>query len=157
MNAPWKSGSAGTRDPFSAYICDDLSLDVVRSVCDDMGWAQEKANKGGLRNAERCLDRTRLAGQIEIFTACGELDVFHAALGCSQRAQRCGQAKLCRCGIATQGKVNAVDEGCNLAAFERQTRSRIDGRGASRGTPGCRCAAVVRRDDLQVLEFLPSP
>jgi pilus assembly protein CpaE len=55
MNAPWKSGNAGTRDPFSAYICDDLTLDVVRSVCDDMGWAQEKANKGGLRNAVQSL------------------------------------------------------------------------------------------------------
>ena len=55
MNAPWKSGTTGTRDPFSAYICDDLSLDVVRSVCDDMGWAQEKANKGGLRNAVQSL------------------------------------------------------------------------------------------------------
>jgi pilus assembly protein CpaE len=55
MNAPWKSGAAGTRDPFSAYICDDLTLDVVRSMCDDMGWAQEKANKGGLRNAVQSL------------------------------------------------------------------------------------------------------
>ena len=55
MNAPWKSGSTATRDPFSAYICDDLSLDVVRSVCDDLGWAQEKANKGGLRNAVQSL------------------------------------------------------------------------------------------------------
>lgn len=55
MNAPWKSGTTGIRDPFSAYICDDLSLDVVRSVCDDMGWAQEKANKGGLRNAVQSL------------------------------------------------------------------------------------------------------
>ena len=55
MNAPWKSVSTGTRDPFSAYICDDLSLEVVRNVCDDMGWAQEKANKGGLRNAVQSL------------------------------------------------------------------------------------------------------
>ena len=55
MNAPWKSGAAGNRDPFSAYICDDLTLDVVRSVCDDMGWVQEKANKGGLRNAVQSL------------------------------------------------------------------------------------------------------
>ena len=55
MNAPWKSGTTGNRDPFSAYICDDLSLDVVRSVCDDMGWPQEKANKGGLRNAVQSL------------------------------------------------------------------------------------------------------
>jgi pilus assembly protein CpaE len=55
MNAPWKSGAAGTRDPFSAYVCDDLTLDVVRSVCDEMGWQQEKANKGGLRNAVQSL------------------------------------------------------------------------------------------------------
>jgi pilus assembly protein CpaE len=54
MNAPWKSGT-GTRDPFSAYVCDDLTLDVVRTVCDDMGWPQEKGNKGGLRNAVQSL------------------------------------------------------------------------------------------------------
>ncbi|MGL5838055.1 MAG: pilus assembly protein CpaE [Sphingorhabdus sp.] len=55
MNAPWKSGIAGARDPFTAYVCDDLTLDVVRTVCDDMGWAQEKAFKGGLRNAVQSL------------------------------------------------------------------------------------------------------
>jgi pilus assembly protein CpaE len=55
MNAPWKSSAAGNRDPFSAYVCDDLTLDVVRSVCDEMGWQQEKANKGGLRNAVQSL------------------------------------------------------------------------------------------------------
>ena len=55
MNAPWKSGTTGTRDPFSAYICDDLTLDTVRAMCEDMGWVQEKANKGGLRNAVQSL------------------------------------------------------------------------------------------------------
>jgi pilus assembly protein CpaE len=55
MNAPWKSSAAGNRDPFSAFVCDDLTLDVVRSVCDEMGWVQEKANKGGLRNAIQSL------------------------------------------------------------------------------------------------------
>jgi pilus assembly protein CpaE len=55
MNAPWKNAAAGTRDPFTAYVCDDLTLDVVRTVCDDMGWAQEKAFKGGLRNAVQSL------------------------------------------------------------------------------------------------------
>lgn len=55
MNAPWKSSAAGSRDPFNAYVCDDLTLDVVRSVCDEMGWQQEKANKGGLRNAVQSL------------------------------------------------------------------------------------------------------
>jgi pilus assembly protein CpaE len=55
MNAPFKSVAAGARDPFTAYVCDDLTLDVVRTVCDDMGWPQEKAFKGGLRNAVQSL------------------------------------------------------------------------------------------------------
>lgn len=55
MNAPWKSGIAGTRDPINAYLCDDLTLDVVRGVCEEMGWSQDKAYKGGLRNAIQSL------------------------------------------------------------------------------------------------------
>jgi pilus assembly protein CpaE len=55
MNAPWKSGIAGTRDPINAYVCDDLTLDVIRGVCEEMGWSQEKAYKGGLRNAIQSL------------------------------------------------------------------------------------------------------
>ncbi len=55
MNAPWTGAHAGTRDPFTAYVCDDLTLEVVRTVCDEMGWAQEKAFKGGLRNAVQSL------------------------------------------------------------------------------------------------------
>jgi pilus assembly protein CpaE len=55
MNAPWKSNAAGNRDPFSGFLCDDQTLDVVRSVCDEMGWSQEKAFKGGLRNAVQSL------------------------------------------------------------------------------------------------------
>lgn len=58
MNAPFKSISSGARDPFAAYVCDDLTLDVVRTVCDDMGWPQEKAFKGGLRNAIQSLSVT---------------------------------------------------------------------------------------------------
>ncbi len=55
MNAPWKSGMAGNRDPFMAFVCDDLTLDVVRSVCEEMGWPPEKGGKGGLRNAIQSL------------------------------------------------------------------------------------------------------
>lgn len=55
MNAPWKTNAAGTRDPFTGFVCDDATLDVVRSVCDEMGWSQEKAFKGGLRNAIQSL------------------------------------------------------------------------------------------------------
>lgn len=55
MNAPFKSLAAGTKDPFIGFVCDDLTLDVVRSVCDEIGWSQEKAFKGGLRNAVQSL------------------------------------------------------------------------------------------------------
>ncbi len=55
MNAPWKSAVAGNRDPINAYVCDDLTLDVIRGVCEEMGWSQEKAYKGGLRNAVQSL------------------------------------------------------------------------------------------------------
>jgi len=55
MNAPWKPGGAGNRDAFSAYICDDAALDVLRPVVIEMGWQPEKCNKGGLRNAVQSL------------------------------------------------------------------------------------------------------
>lgn len=55
MNAPWKSGLPGNRDPFAAYICDDNALDVIRPVVVELGWTPEKCNKGGLRNAVQSL------------------------------------------------------------------------------------------------------
>ena len=55
MNAPWKSGLPGNRDPFAAYICDDNALDVLRPVVIELGWQPEKCNKGGLRNAVQSL------------------------------------------------------------------------------------------------------
>jgi pilus assembly protein CpaE len=55
MNAPWSSGMSGNRDPFAAYICDDTALDILRPVVIEMGWAPEKCNKGGLRNAVQSL------------------------------------------------------------------------------------------------------
>lgn len=55
MNAPWKPGLQGNRDVFSAFICDDAALDVLRPVVIEMGWQPEKCNKGGLRNAVQSL------------------------------------------------------------------------------------------------------
>ena len=55
MNAPFKSPAVGNKEPFVGFVCDDLTLDVVRSVCEEMGWSQEKACKGGLRNAVQSL------------------------------------------------------------------------------------------------------
>jgi len=45
----------GNRDPFAAYICDETALDVLRPVAIELGWAPEKCNKGGLRNAVQSL------------------------------------------------------------------------------------------------------
>lgn len=55
MNSPFKSGAMGNRDPFSAFICDEAALDVLRPVVIEMGWQPEKCNKGGLRNAVQSL------------------------------------------------------------------------------------------------------
>lgn len=52
MNAPWK---AGNRDPFAAYLCDDLSLEVLRPIVMDLGWSPEKCYRGGLRHAVQSL------------------------------------------------------------------------------------------------------
>ena len=53
MNAPFKS--AGLRDPFNAFVCDDDTLELIRVAASDMGWPIEKCNKGGLRNAVQSL------------------------------------------------------------------------------------------------------
>lgn len=58
MNAPWKPGTPGNRDAFSAFICDEAALDVLRPVVIEMGWQPEKCNKGGLRNAVQSLSIT---------------------------------------------------------------------------------------------------
>lgn len=54
MNAPFKS-SAGMRDPFNAFVCDDETLELIRVAVGEMGWPIEKCNKGGLRNAVQSL------------------------------------------------------------------------------------------------------
>ena len=53
MSASLKSG--GNRDNFAAFVCDEASLDVLRSVAVDMGWQPERCAKGGLRNAIQSL------------------------------------------------------------------------------------------------------
>ncbi len=57
MNAPFKP-AAGLREPFSAYVCDDDTLDTVRQAVAELGWLPEKCNKGGLRNAVQSLSIT---------------------------------------------------------------------------------------------------
>jgi pilus assembly protein CpaE len=55
MNAPFNAGRAGLRDPFAAYVCDETTAETLRPVAVEMGWAPEKVNKGGLRNAVQSL------------------------------------------------------------------------------------------------------
>ncbi len=59
MNAPWSPSRGGTsaslREPFAAYVCDELTAEAVRPVCIDLGWSVEKIHKGGLRNAVQSL------------------------------------------------------------------------------------------------------
>jgi pilus assembly protein CpaE len=56
MNAPFNaSRGASLRDSFSAYVCDDATADLLRPIAVEHGWAPEKVNKGGLRNAVQSL------------------------------------------------------------------------------------------------------
>lgn len=55
MNAPFTPGRVGPRDPFAAYVCDETTAETLRPVAVEMGWAPEKVNKGGLRNAVQSL------------------------------------------------------------------------------------------------------
>jgi pilus assembly protein CpaE len=57
MNAPFHAARAGgaLRDPFSAFVCDDATAEMLRPIAVEHGWAPEKVNKGGLRNAVQTL------------------------------------------------------------------------------------------------------
>src|SRR4029078_1940874 len=50
MNAPFQA-RAGLRDPFTAFVCDEATADMLRPVAVEHGWSPEKGNKGGLRTA----------------------------------------------------------------------------------------------------------
>ena len=58
MNAPWKPGTQGSRDVFSAFICDDAALDVLRPVVIKMGWTRQSTDrsKTGAAMLERASD-----------------------------------------------------------------------------------------------------
>src|SRR3954467_6183285 len=56
MNAPFSSSRGATlRDPFTAFVCDEATAEMLRPVVVEHGWAPEKVNKGGLRNAVQTL------------------------------------------------------------------------------------------------------
>ena len=56
MNAPFHGArGANLRDPFTAFVCDDATAELLRPIAVEHGWSPEKVNKGGLRNAVQTL------------------------------------------------------------------------------------------------------
>ncbi len=55
MNAPWKPGGIAHREPFAAYVCDEITAEALRPIAAELGWSVDKVNKGGLRNAIQSL------------------------------------------------------------------------------------------------------
>ena len=55
MNAPWKPGALGQREPFAAYVCDETTVETLRPLAAELGWSVDKVHKGGLRNAVQSL------------------------------------------------------------------------------------------------------
>jgi len=55
MNAPWTPARTATREPFVAFVCDETTAEALRPIVVELGWAAEKVNKGGLRNAVQTL------------------------------------------------------------------------------------------------------
>lgn len=55
MNAPFNARGSGLRDPFTAYVCDEETAELLRPLAVEHGWSPEKVNKGGLSNAVQSL------------------------------------------------------------------------------------------------------
>ena len=55
MNAPFNHRGSGLRDPFAAFVCDDATVEILRPLAIELGWAPEKIQRGGLRNAVQTL------------------------------------------------------------------------------------------------------
>ncbi len=56
MTAPFNAARAASlRDPFTAFVCDEATADLIRPIAVEHGWSPEKVNKGGLRNAVQTL------------------------------------------------------------------------------------------------------
>lgn len=56
MNAPFHAARPGSlRDPFTAFVCDEDTAELLRPIAVEHGWSPEKVNKGGLRNAVQTL------------------------------------------------------------------------------------------------------
>jgi len=54
MNAPFNPKQQ-TRNPFAAYVCDDISAELLKPLIFELGWAPESVSRGGLRAAIQSL------------------------------------------------------------------------------------------------------
>ena len=54
MNAPFNPKQQ-TRNPFAAYVCDDISAELLKPLVFELGWAPESVGRGGLRAAIQSL------------------------------------------------------------------------------------------------------
>jgi len=54
MNAPFNPKQQ-TRNPFAAYVCDDISSELLKPLVFELGWPPESVSKGGLRGAVQAL------------------------------------------------------------------------------------------------------
>lgn len=55
MNAPFNPRGTVSREPFTAFLCDDASAEQLKPIVSEMGWDHGRINKGGLRNAVQSL------------------------------------------------------------------------------------------------------
>lgn len=55
MNMPFNPGRTAHREPFSGFVCDEPTAELLRPIAVELGWSPEKVNKGGLRNAVQTL------------------------------------------------------------------------------------------------------
>ncbi|KTF67913.1 AAA family ATPase [Sphingomonas sp. HT-1] len=55
MNMPFNPQRAGDREPFAAFVCDDATLEMMRPVTVELGWAPEKVMRGSPRDAVQTL------------------------------------------------------------------------------------------------------
>ncbi|WP_165324789.1 pilus assembly protein CpaE [Rhizorhabdus phycosphaerae] len=55
MNAPFNAKQQQTRNPFAAFVTDDLSAELLKPLVFELGWPPESVNKGGLRAAIQSL------------------------------------------------------------------------------------------------------
>ncbi len=55
MNRTLSTPLPNGREPFLAFVADDLTLDVVQSVAHELGWRPDACKKGGLRAAVQAL------------------------------------------------------------------------------------------------------